>query len=78
MTRLSSRLLSILLPLLAAATIYAQGTDLSTIRGTVMDVSGGVIPKAAVVITDLETNISHKLSTDGEGNYEASGLKYGT
>jgi hypothetical protein len=33
----------------------AQGTDLDTIRGTVTDASGGVVPKATVQITDSAT-----------------------
>src|SRR5215467_1599241 len=60
-----------------AAPARPQGTDLGTIRGTVTDVTGAVIPKAAVEITDLSTNLSRKVAADSEGNYEAAGLAYG-
>src|SRR4051812_23825339 len=63
--------------LLMTATLCAQGTDLGTIRGSITDASGAVIPKAAVEVTDLATNTSRKLTTDGEGNYEAAGLRAG-
>lgn len=56
---------------------FAQGTDLGTIRGTVTDSSGGVIPNAKVEVIDLGTNLTRHLTTDGEGNYEAAGLRYG-
>ncbi|HVF26868.1 MAG TPA: carboxypeptidase-like regulatory domain-containing protein, partial [Pyrinomonadaceae bacterium] len=55
----------------------AQGTNLGTIRGTVVDPQSAVIPGAQVRITDLETNISRDVTTNDEGNYEATGLKSG-
>jgi hypothetical protein len=63
--------------LLLALPAYPQGTDLGTIRGTVTDVSGAVVAKAAVEVIDLATAASRKLATDGEGNYEAAGLRSG-
>ncbi|HSB27598.1 MAG TPA: carboxypeptidase-like regulatory domain-containing protein, partial [Pyrinomonadaceae bacterium] len=59
-------------------TVYSQGTNLGTIRGTVTDANGAVIPNAAVRITDKATRLSRDLSTNGEGNYEAAALKPGT
>jgi hypothetical protein len=61
-----------------SGTTYAQGTNLGNIRGTVTDPNGAVIPNAAVKVTDQATGISRDLTTDGEGNYEASALKPGT
>ena len=66
-----------LLTLAAAIPGFPQGTDLGTIRGTVTDISGAVVPKADIQITDLATNSVRKLSTNTEGNYEAAGLRYG-
>ncbi len=63
--------------LCVSVTIYAQGTNLGTIRGTVTDVNGAVIPNAAVQITDKGTGLSRDLTTNGEGNYEAAALKPG-
>src|ERR1051325_9821789 len=64
--------------LCVSATIYAQGTNLGTLRGTVTDPNGAVIPNAAVKITDQTTGLSPDVTTDGEGNYEAAALKPGT
>jgi Carboxypeptidase regulatory-like domain/TonB dependent receptor len=55
----------------------AQGTNLGTIRGTVTDANGAVIPNAAVQITDKATRLTRDLTTNGEGNYEAAALKPG-
>src|SRR5215204_4381795 len=57
---------------------FAQGTNLGTIRGTVTDPNGGVIPNATVQITDKATGLSRDLSTNEDGNYEAAALKPGT
>jgi len=60
-----------------AATVYPQGTNLGTIRGTVSDSNGAAIPNAAVQITDQATGISRDVTTDSSGNYEALALKPG-
>ena len=57
---------------------YAQGTNLGTIRGTITDANGAVLPNAAVRITDQATGISRDVTTNGEGNFEAVALKPGT
>src|ERR1044072_844197 len=56
---------------------FSQGTNLGTIRGTVTDPDGAVVAGASVKIVDLTTGISRDLTTNGEGNYEAAGLKPG-
>ncbi|HJQ24216.1 MAG TPA: carboxypeptidase regulatory-like domain-containing protein [Blastocatellia bacterium] len=61
----------------AFSAAFAQGTNLGTIRGTVTDASGAVVAGAPVKIVDLTTSISRDLTTNGEGNYEAAGLKPG-
>jgi hypothetical protein len=58
-------------------TIYSQGTNLGTIRGTVTDPNGAVIPNAAVKVTDQTTGISRDVTTDSDGNYEVAALKPG-
>jgi len=63
--------------LVICVTGYSQGTDLGTIRGTVTDPNGAVIPNASVQVTDLATGFSRDLTTNSEGNYEAAGLKSG-
>ncbi|HEY8413358.1 MAG TPA: carboxypeptidase-like regulatory domain-containing protein, partial [Pyrinomonadaceae bacterium] len=64
--------------LCVSVTIYSQGTNLGTLRGTVTDPNGAVIPNAAVKITDQTTGLSRDLVTDADGNYEAAALKAGT
>src|SRR5258705_11451087 len=74
-----------LLCLLLCATCYffevrpasAQGTDLGTIRGAVIDSHDAPVPRARVVITDVATNITAETTTDSQGNYEIPALKAG-
>jgi hypothetical protein len=58
--------------------VFSQGTNLGTIRGTVTDVNGAVIANAAVQVTDQATGLSRDLTTNSQGNYEAAALKPGT
>src|SRR2546425_1901227 len=60
------------------ATVFGQGTDLGTIRGTVTDSAGAVIPDATVTVTDALTNTARETKTNSQGNYEMFGLKPGT
>ena len=69
--------LLVVVALLAPAGLFGQGTTLGTIRGTVVDASGAVVPGAKVVITDTTTNLTTTLTTNSDGNYEAPELKYG-
>ena len=70
-------LLTLFTALGAAHFLFAQGTDLGTIRGTVKDASSAVIGNAKVTVTDLETNTSRQANTNGAGDYEVFGLKSG-
>jgi outer membrane receptor protein involved in Fe transport len=56
---------------------YAQVAG-ATLTGTVKDSSGGVIPNAQVVITDVATGISRTVSTDAAGLYASPNLLPGT
>jgi hypothetical protein len=70
------RFLLVVLLLLPAMAV-AQ-TEKATLRGTVSDQSGGVIPGADIVITDLATNVEvRSLVSDSNGNYEIPDLKPG-
>ena len=61
----------------SAPNLYAQGTDLGTIRGTVTDSAGALVSNAQVEITDLATLTSRKLTTDGHGAYQVTALPSG-
>jgi len=69
--------LTLLTVLGAAHLVFAQGTDLGTIRGTVKDSTGAVIANAKVTATDLDTNTSRQSNTNGAGDFEIFGLKSG-
>ncbi|HEY0380220.1 MAG TPA: carboxypeptidase-like regulatory domain-containing protein [Pyrinomonadaceae bacterium] len=76
-TIIASLLVTFCLFCLASAG-YSQGTNLGTIRGTVTDPNGDVIPGAAVQVTDQETGLSRDATTDSQGTYEAAALKPGS
>jgi hypothetical protein len=63
--------------LLCAPMLFGQGTDLGTIRGTVTDSSGALVPNAKVVILDLSTGTTRETVTNSQGDYQAFGLKPG-
>jgi hypothetical protein len=51
---------------------------LGTIRGTVVDPQGQVVPGAAVLITDEATGVPRSVETDAQGRYEAPDIRPGT
>ena len=53
--------------LVLAGSAWAQG--LASLRGTVMDSSGGVIPSATITVTQVGTGFSRTVSTDTQGDY---------
>lgn len=65
--------LLVALPGLAAAQSF-----LGTIRGTVVDAQGQVVPKAAVLIVDESTEAPRALESDEQGRFEAPNVKPGT
>ena len=63
----------------APAVAHAQGVGSSgDIRGVVTDPAGAVIPKATIVAEDTEKGIRRTSVTDGNGQYEFTGLPPGT
>jgi hypothetical protein len=58
--------------------VYGQGTDLGTIRGTVTDSSGAVVPSASVTILDTRTGATRHTTTNSRGDYQMFGLPSGT
>ena len=64
--------------LAAAAPGYAQGGTTSTISGSVVDSSGGVVPGAAVVATHVATGITTETVSNVDGLFSFPGLNIGT
>ena len=64
--------------LFSAGQMFAQGTNLGTIRGTVTDSNGAVVINAKVQVIDQATDLAREITTDKAGNYEVTGLKYGS
>ena len=69
-------LLSLTFVLLVAPVTFGQ-TVTGTLRGTVSDSKGAVVPGADVVIRNMETGQERNLKTNGEGVYVASFLPLG-
>ena len=58
------------------ATVGGAGT--ATLRGTVTDTSGGVLPGATVTVTNTGTKAARTAVTDDRGGYVFAGLFPGT
>ncbi|MGH7745197.1 MAG: TonB-dependent receptor domain-containing protein, partial [Candidatus Dormibacteria bacterium] len=56
----------------------AAQTDRATIEGTITDTSGGVVTKAKVQITDVQTGIAQEKTTNSLGHYRFPGIAIGT
>src|SRR5205807_2576522 len=61
--------------LLLSATALAQST--ATLKGTVTDPKGAVIPGATVVVRNQATSLERTAQTDSEGNYQIAALPVG-
>ena len=64
--------------LLASTTAFGQGSTTATIRGTVQDPSGGVLPGATVTATNTGTKAVQTTVSDDRGQYLFGGLFPGT
>ena len=70
-------ILALILSTICTSTLFAQIRS-ATITGTVKDVSGAVVPEAAVVVTQQETGISTAIKTTAAGVFTAPYLAAGT
>ena len=64
--------------LLTTATAFGQVSTTATVRGTVEDSSGGVLPGATVTITNTGTKAVQTVVTDDRGQYQFGALFPGT
>lgn len=58
-------------------TLFAQGTDLGTIQGTVTDTSGAAIPNAQIQVLDTDTNQTFPFTTNSRGVFSAADIQAG-
>src|ERR1700730_4279973 len=61
---------------LAGSALYAQ-TSFGRISGAVTDPSGAAVPGATIKITNLETQNTRTVETDGNGLYAVTNLPVG-
>ncbi len=61
---------------LCAPLVFGQ-FESAEVLGTVRDASGGAMPKAAVTLTNSDTGIQAKATTDENGNYDFFNVKVG-
>ncbi|MGA2268307.1 MAG: TonB-dependent receptor [Bryobacteraceae bacterium] len=61
---------------LIAGLLYGQ-FETAEVLGTVRDASGGAIPKANVTLTNMDTGIQAKTTTDDNGNYDFFNVRVG-
>ena len=69
--------LAVVLCLVASLVPLGAQTTAGAIVGTVTDPSGAVIGGAAITVTNMDTNISVKTTTDQAGNYVVTPLANG-
>src|SRR5688572_25707326 len=74
---------SILSSILSIAVFFAPASALAqqftgTLRGTVQDSSGAVLPAVNVTVTEVATNDSRELTSDTQGRWVLPNLKPGT
>src|SRR5687768_8013942 len=72
--RLSMRALSFLIVLLSFSAAVQAQTGISTVRGTIRDQQGNVVPGATVILTDAEKNFSRTQTTSDDGSYVFSSV----
>ncbi len=72
-----SLLLTIMTALLLCGSAWSQRLD-GTLRGTVLDQSGAVVPGAKVTATNQQTNAARTLTTTSAGTYVFPNLTVGT
>lgn len=62
----------------ATTLAFGQASATGSISGTVTDVTGGVIPGATVVVTDIATGATHQSVTAESGTFAVPALNPGT
>jgi len=74
----AAQLTALVLLLAMPGFLFGQGGATGTILGTVTDNSGAVVPKAAVEVTNVATNVTKKVETTSSGDFSVPFLNPGT
>ena len=61
---------------LSALALQAQGGNAGTVRGTVTDHSGAVIPNATVRLSNEVSGLNRSVTTDGTGQFEFTNIPF--
>ena len=72
--RLSACPLLLLLVLIFLSQQALAQSTFGALVGTVTDANGAVVPRVSLTVTNVETNFSKTVQTNGDGNYEATHL----
>jgi hypothetical protein len=67
----------LLIGILAPLAMHAQLNETGTITGAVTDLTGAVVPGAAVTITNVGTGVVTPVKTNGSGEFSQPGLNVG-
>ena len=67
----------LLMGILAPLAAHAQLNETGTITGTVTDLTGAIVPGAAITITNVGTGVAIPVTTNGSGEFSQSGLNVG-
>jgi hypothetical protein len=70
------RVLYILVLFLASLDVYAQGGNACTVRGTVVDHTGAVVPNAAVRLTNEVSGLDRSGTTNATGQFEFPNIPF--
>ncbi|HEY0264846.1 MAG TPA: carboxypeptidase regulatory-like domain-containing protein [Granulicella sp.] len=73
-----NRLLTIVLLLVASPALFAQVVTDAIITGTITDSSQGAVQGASVTVTNVETSVATKATTNNLGQYRTPPLRIGT
>lgn len=75
---LSRPLLGIIFLVIAVAQPLRAQSGASNLLGTVTDTTGGVVPSASIIASNIEDGSERSASSDAEGNYSFTQLRPGT
>ena len=75
--RCAARVLILSISILAASAIAGAQVESAKVVGTVRDSSGAIVTGAEVRVTEVETNVTHTIKTNANGEYVVTELKPG-